>query len=132
MQAACRRANLQPRAIEPTSLAGFRSYPDGGIAAGGTGLERQWLTYLNEREVESSFWILPTAGHYPQREKPERVAKIVRLALSGGVPDREAENDFMRSYGRSREADDAVFVGHSVVRKMEFPGSVRYTPEGYQ
>ena len=91
-----------------------------------------WLTYLNEREVESSFWILPTAGHYPQREKPEQVAKIVRLVLTGGVPDREAENDFMRSYGRSRAADDAVFVGHSVVRKMEFPGTVRYTPEGYQ
>jgi pimeloyl-ACP methyl ester carboxylesterase len=91
-----------------------------------------WLTYLNEREVESSFWMLPTAGHYPQREKPEAVAKIVRRALTGGVPDRESENQFMRSYGGSREADDAIFVGHSVVQKMEFPGSVIYTPEGYR
>ena len=25
-----------------------------------------WATYLNDRPVESSFWYLPTAGHYPQ------------------------------------------------------------------
>ncbi len=91
-----------------------------------------WLTYLNEREAQSSFWILPTAGHYPQRDNPEAVAKIVRTALSGGVPDRESENEFMRSYNSRREADDGVYVGHSDVRKMEFPGAVRYTPEGYQ
>jgi len=91
-----------------------------------------WLNYLNEREVESSFWILPTAGHYPQREKPEQVAKIVRMALTGEVPDREAESAFMRSYGSRREAEEAIFVGHSNVRKMEFPSSIRYTPEGYE
>lgn len=91
-----------------------------------------WLNYLNEREVESSFWILPTAGHYPQREKPEQVAKIVRTALTGGIPDRRAESDFMRSYGSRREAEDAIFVGRSDVRKMEFPSSIRYTPEGYE
>jgi len=91
-----------------------------------------WLTYLNEREAESTFWILPTAGHYPQRDNPEQVAKIVRLVLTGGVPDRESENDFMRSYNSRREAEDGVYVGHSVVKKMEFPGTVRYTPEGYR
>ncbi|MDA1372764.1 MAG: alpha/beta hydrolase [Proteobacteria bacterium] len=91
-----------------------------------------WLTYLNEREVESSFWILPTAGHYPQRDNPEEVAKVIEMALSGRLPDRETENDFMRTYNGFKEAEDAVYVGHSVVRKMEFPGSVRYTPEGYQ
>ncbi len=91
-----------------------------------------WLTYLNERDVESSFWILPTAGHYPQREKPEQVAKIVRTALAGEVPDRASENGFMRSYGGRREAEDAIFVGHSDVRKMEFPSTIRYTPDGYE
>lgn len=91
-----------------------------------------WLTYLNEREAESTFWILPTAGHYPQRDNPEQVAKIVRLVLTGGVPDRESENDFMRAYNSRREAEDGVYVGHSVVKKMEFPGTVRYTPEGYR
>lgn len=91
-----------------------------------------WLNYLNEREVESSFWMLPTAGHYPQREKPEQVAKIVRAALNSEVPDRASENEFMRSYGSSRDAEDAIFVGHSDVRKMEFPSSIKYTPEGYE
>lgn len=91
-----------------------------------------WLNYLNDREAESSFWILPTAGHYPQRDKPEQVAKIVRSALTGEVPDRESENDFMRRYGSTREAEDAIFVGHSHVRKMEFPSSIIYTPEGYR
>ena len=91
-----------------------------------------WLTYLNERDVESSFWILPTAGHYPQRDNPEEVAKVIEMALSGRLPNRETENDFMRTYNGFKEAEDAVYVGHSVVRKMEFPGSVRYTPEGYQ
>jgi len=90
-----------------------------------------WLNYLNDREVESSFWILPTAGHYPQREKPEQVAKIVRMALADEVPERASENEFMRSYGASREAEDGIFVGHSDVRKMEFPSTIIYTPEGY-
>ncbi len=91
-----------------------------------------WLNYINDREVESSFWILPTAGHYPQRDNPEEVAKVIEMALSGRLPDRETENDFMRTYNGFKEAEDAVYVGHSVVRKMEFPGSARYTPEGYQ
>jgi pimeloyl-ACP methyl ester carboxylesterase len=90
-----------------------------------------WLNYLNDREVESSFWILPTAGHYPQREKPEQVAKIVRMALAGEVPERAFESDFMRSYGARREAEDGIFVGHSDVMKMEFPTTIIYTPEGY-
>ena len=61
-----------------------------------------WDTYLNDRQVQSSFWVLPTAGHYPQRDKPEEVAKVIRLALTGQLPDRESENDFMRRYGASR------------------------------
>ncbi len=90
-----------------------------------------WLNYLNEREVESSFWILPTAGHYPQRDNPEEVAKVIRLALSGDVPLLEDENAFMRQYASEREAEDAIYVGRSVPRKMEFPWSDMYTPEGY-
>ncbi len=91
-----------------------------------------WLNYLNDREAESSFWVLPTAGHYPQREKPVEVAKIVRMALNGEVPDRVSENDFMRAYGSNRDSEDAIFVGHSDVRKMEFPSTIKYTPEGYE
>ena len=91
-----------------------------------------WDAYLNEREVESSYWIMPTASHYPQRDRPEEVAKVVRLALTGQVPDRETEDAFMWSYNRGRSADDAIFVGHSDIREVVFPGSVEYTPSGYR
>jgi len=90
-----------------------------------------WLNYLNEREVESSFWVLPTAGHYPQREKPEQVEKIIRLALDGEVPSRDDENQWMIEYSANRDAEDAIYVGRSSVRKMEFPGAIEYSPDGY-
>jgi pimeloyl-ACP methyl ester carboxylesterase len=91
-----------------------------------------WASYLNDREVESSFWVLPTAGHYPQRDNPEEVAKVVRMALTGEVPDRESESTFMRSYGAQRAAEDAVFVGHSKIEELDFPSSIKYTPSGYR
>ena len=91
-----------------------------------------WDTYLNDRESESSFWILPTAGHYPQRDNPEEVAKIVRMALTGQIPDRDAESEFMRRYGGSRAAEDAVFVGRSKIEELDFPSSIEYTPSGYR
>jgi len=91
-----------------------------------------WNTYLNDREAASSFWILPTADHYPQREKPGEVAKVVRMALTGQIPDRESESEFMRSYGASRAADDAVYVGRSKIEELNFPSSIEYTPSGYR
>ena len=91
-----------------------------------------WDTYLNDREAQSSFWVLPTAAHYPQRESPEEVAKIVRMALTGQLPDRESESGFMRSYLSGRAADDAVFVGHSKIEELDFPSSIEYTPSGYR
>lgn len=91
-----------------------------------------WATYLNEREVASSYWIMPTAGHYPQRDRPEEVARVIRLALTGQVPERATEDDFMWTYNRGRSADDAIFVGHSDIQEMDFPGSVEYTPSGYR
>lgn len=91
-----------------------------------------WHTYLNDRDVESSYWILPTAGHYPQRDNPEAVAKIISLALSGDVPAREDESAFMRAYGGGRAERDAIFVGHSVVEELNFPSSIEYTASGYR
>ena len=91
-----------------------------------------WASYLNEREVESSFWVLPTASHYPQRDRPAELAKIVKLALSGEVPDVEAGDDFMWTWNRQRTEHDAIFVGHSIIREMEFEGAVEYTPQGYR
>ncbi len=90
-----------------------------------------WLSYLNDRDVESSMWILPTAGHYPQRDNPEEVEKIIRTALDGEIPTRAEEGAWMWEYAASREAEDAIYVGHSDVRKMEFPGAVQYSPDGY-
>ena len=90
-----------------------------------------WLNYLNERDVESSFWVLPTAGHYPQREKPEQVEKIIRIALDGEVPSLEEENQWMIEYSANRNDEDAIYVGRSNVRKMQFPGAIEYSPDGY-
>ena len=90
-----------------------------------------WLNYLNERDVESSFWVLPTAGHYPQREKPEQVEKIIRLALDGEVLSPEEENKWMIEYSANRDDEDAIYVGRSNVRKMQFPGAIEYSPDGY-
>jgi hypothetical protein len=53
------------------------------------------------------------------------------MALSGEVPELAFESDFVRGYGASREAEDDIFVGHSDVRKMEFPSTIIYAPEGY-
>ena len=75
--------------------------------------------------------MLPTAGHYPQREKPEQVEKVIRFALDGEVPSRDEENQWMYEYSNSRAAEVAIYVGHSNVRKMEFPGAIKYTPDGY-
>ena len=84
-----------------------------------------WEHYLNDRDAESSFWILPTAAHYPQREKPEQVAKIVR-ALEGKVPDGDSENAFAGLCGES-----PFYIGRSEPRHMAFPFQELYTPDGY-
>ena len=91
-----------------------------------------WAEYLNEREVESSFWVLPTASHYPQRDRPAELAKIVKLALSGEVPSQEEGDEFMWTWNRQRTEHDAIFVGHSIIREMNFEGAVEYTPQGYR
>ncbi|MEQ8954417.1 MAG: alpha/beta hydrolase [Gammaproteobacteria bacterium] len=90
-----------------------------------------WANYLNSREAESSFWILPSAGHYPQRDEPEAVAKIVRMALNGEMPDRQSEEEFMRRYAAERAANDGVYMGHSIVEPLNFPSEIEYTPDGY-
>ena len=90
-----------------------------------------WDNYLNDRDAESSFWILPSAGHYPQRDNPEEVAKVIRLALTGQLPNLESEGAFMRTHTATRSADDAMFVGRSRVNTLNFPSSIEYTPEGY-
>ena len=91
-----------------------------------------WDTYLNDRPAQSSFWVLPTAGHYPQRDNPEEVAKVIRMALTGQLPDREEEDEFMRSYGASRALEDAALVGHTKIQALDFPSSIEYTPSGYR
>ena len=91
-----------------------------------------WDAYLNDREVESSFWILPTAGHYPQRDNPVEVAKVIRMALTGQVPELGEESQFMRRYGASRAPEDAAFVGHSRIKQLDFPSSIEYTPSAYR
>ncbi len=91
-----------------------------------------WRTYLNERDVESSLWYLPTAGHYPQRDNPAEVAEVVKRCLEGGIPSRAEEDAFMRANTRGTTVDSPILVGHSVPRQMEFPGAVEYSPSGYR
>lgn len=91
-----------------------------------------WDTYLNTREAESSYWIIPTAGHYPQRDNPAEVAKVISLVLDGQVPDAESENEFMRRYSANRAPEDAVYVGRSKIEALNFPSSIQYTPSGYR
>jgi hypothetical protein len=91
-----------------------------------------WLRYLNDREVESSYWLLPSASHYPQRETPEEVADIVRLCLEGRIPTRQAEAAFMRDPARTRTPTSPVYVGRSRIEAVSFPGAVEYTPSGYR
>jgi pimeloyl-ACP methyl ester carboxylesterase len=92
-----------------------------------------WMTYLNDRDVESSFWLLPTAGHYPQRDEPAAVEFVVRACLEGRVPTLEEEDAFMRVIARERTTlASPVYVGHSHIRDIQFPGAVEYTPAGYR
>jgi pimeloyl-ACP methyl ester carboxylesterase len=92
-----------------------------------------WMSYLNDREVESSFWILPTAGHYPQRDAPAAVEFVVRACLGGRVPGPDEEDAFMRTIARERpDVASPVYMGHSHVHDVQFPGAVRYTPAGYR
>lgn len=91
-----------------------------------------WLEYLNDRAVEGTYWLLPTAGHYPHRDEPEEMAGIVRTCLERGIPSPEEENAFMWELAREREgASSPVYVGRSIIENVYFPGAVEYSPEGY-
>jgi pimeloyl-ACP methyl ester carboxylesterase len=92
-----------------------------------------WLEYLNDREVESSFWLVPTAGHYPQLDAPGAVETVVRACLDGRVPAPEDENTFMwETADEFSGADSPVYVGRSHITDISFPeGTVEYSPSGY-
>jgi pimeloyl-ACP methyl ester carboxylesterase len=90
-----------------------------------------WHTYLDKRPVESSYWLLPTAGHYPQRDEPEEMAGIVRTCLETGIPAPENEDAFMRTLARNRTATSPVYMGRSIIENVFFPGAVPYSPDGY-
>jgi pimeloyl-ACP methyl ester carboxylesterase len=91
-----------------------------------------WDNYLNERVAPSSFWILPTAGHYPQRDNPQEVAGVLQMALSGQLPAREVEPAFMRQYNGRRTGEEAIYVGHSRIEPLNFPSSIEYNESGYR
>ena len=90
-----------------------------------------WYNYLDKRAVESSYWLLPTANHYLQRDEPEEMAGIVRTCLEVGIPAPEDENAFMRTLARNRTATSPVYMGRSIIENIYFPGAVAYSPDGY-
>jgi len=91
-----------------------------------------WETYISPRDVESSFWYLPEAGHYPQRDAPGEVADVIRRCLDGGIPDREAEDAFMQRHTINSEPGSAVYVGRSEIRTLDFDSAIEYHPSGYR
>ena len=91
-----------------------------------------WQEYLNDRDVESSLWYLPAAGHYPQRDNPAEVADVVKRCLEGQVPSLDQEDAYMRANTMSASPAQPILVGHSRIKPMEFPGAVEYTPSGYR
>ncbi|MBM41367.1 MAG: hypothetical protein CL483_05510 [Acidobacteria bacterium] len=91
-----------------------------------------WMEHMNAREPESSFWLLPTAGHYPQLDAPQAVYEIVRTCLTGRIPSPEDENAFMSDLAAERtNPASPVYVGRSHIRELSFPGAVQYSPAGY-
>ena len=90
-----------------------------------------WYNYLDKRAVESSYWLLPTANHYPQRDEPEEMAGIVRACLEVGIPTPENENAFMRELAQGRTAVSPIYMGRSIIENIYFPGAVAYSPDGY-
>ena len=90
-----------------------------------------WYDYLDKRPVESSYWLLPTANHYLQRDEPGEMAGIVRTCLEVGIPAPEDENAFMRTLARNRTATSPVYMGRSIIENIYFPGAVVYSPDGY-
>ena len=90
-----------------------------------------WYNYLDKRSVESSYWLLPTANHYLQRDEPEEMAGIVRTCLEVGIPAPEDENAFMRELARNRNETSPVYVGRSIIENVYFPGAVAYSRDGY-
>ena len=90
-----------------------------------------WHTYLDRRPVESTYWLLPTAGHYPQRDEPEEMAGIVRTCLETGIPVPEEEDAFMRTLAQNRTPTSPVYMGRSIIENVFYPGAVTYSPDGY-
>ncbi len=98
-----------------------------------------WYNYLDKRAVESSYWMLPTGGHYPHLDVPEQMAGIIRTCLEVGIPTPEGENAFMRTLTQNSTETSPVYVGRSIVEdlyyesdtRIDFPGAIEYSPDGY-
>ena len=98
-----------------------------------------WYNYLDKRAVESSYWMLPTGGHYPHLDVPGQMAEVIRTCLEIGVPGPEDENAFMRSLAQNDSRTSPVFVGRTAIEdlyydsdtRIDFPGSIEYSPDGY-
>ena len=109
-----------------------------------------WYNYLDRRPVDqSSYWMLPTAGHAPHLDEPEQMDWIIRTCLEVGIPAPKDENPFIRSLiseyarvPRDRAAgpgSEPVYVGRSIAEelyyesdsRMEVPGAIQYSPDGY-
>jgi pimeloyl-ACP methyl ester carboxylesterase len=42
-----------------------------------------WTEHLGDKPGRNHYWLLPTADHYPQNDKPQQLAQIIRLTANG-------------------------------------------------
>lgn len=43
-----------------------------------------WQSFVKDKPGRNSYWILPTADHYPQCDAPKQLADVVRVTVAGG------------------------------------------------
>ena len=107
-----------PDQVDVIAIPGGFSYGD-YLRSGAMAARSQIIPAL----VAAGFHvIIPNQRGYGNSSRPTEVTDYDIEHLTGDLV------ALLDHYGY----EDAIFVGHSNVRKMEFPSSIRYTPEGYQ
>ena len=83
-----------------------------------------WYEYLDKRAVESSYWLLPTAGHYPQRDEPQDGGDRPRLP-GGGHPRPRGRERVHAGPGPEPDRDLTRLHGALHHRERPLPGRRR-------
>ncbi|MGD0171908.1 MAG: alpha/beta hydrolase [Halobacteriota archaeon] len=52
-----------------------------------------WANYLKVRSAQSNYWIIPTANHYVQNDRPEILSKLIRQSFGERVDFQEISEE---------------------------------------